>query len=372
MIDIWTFFICCSVCISAVLTGLVIPQVLKVAFKKKLFDNPDFRKIHKGVVPRLGGFSYFPSLLCSFLLIAGCLIIYYPDLFAQRSFTADLGQILVMFASVSILYLIGLKDDMVEVKYYGKFTAQGLAAFLTVLSGACIFNLWGLFGVNVLSPIVAALLTFILILGIINAMNLIDGIDGLASGIGIISLLMYGILFLSSGNFLMSLLAWSLAASVGVFFFFNFFGNDKNKKKIFMGDVGSLTMGMVIAFLAVEMTSVNPVDILGFNPLVVALSPLIIPILDSCRVFIYRISQKRSPFLPDKSHIHHKLISFGLSPHQTLFFILSFQIVLIIVNVWLSAILNINIILGIDIAAYLCVVFLCPFCFKFPQKRIAK
>ena len=128
-----------------------------------------------------------------------------------------------------------------------------------------------------------------------------------------------------------------------------------------MGDTGALTMGIIIAFLAIEITGIDMTQAsLPFNAVVVAIAPLIIPLFDVVRVFFHRLKAGRSPFLPDKCHIHHNLMSAGFSPLQTLLFILSFQIVLTIINVWLSACVNICLLIGADILCYILVNLLIP------------
>ena len=353
MISNWLIIILAAIFISAVLTAFFIPQVLDVAYKKKLFDNSDFRKIHKGVIPRLGGVAFLPALICSLSLVTGFVVYFDPSLILSAGLKAELPQLMVLFASVTLLYFIGLKDDMVDVNYKAKFIVQGISVLLTVFSGMCIFDLNGLFGIDMLSPVAAFLVSFFVIITIINAINLVDGIDGLASGIGILTLILYGFVFFSVGEFIYAMISWASMATLSVFFLFNFFGSEKKKRKIFMGDIGAMTMGMVIAFLSVGMTEINTENISNFNPVVIAFSPLVIPIFDVFRLFILRISQKRSPFLPDKCHLHHKIMESGLNQHQTLFLILSLQIFLTLINIWFSPIININIILAIDVLFFI-------------------
>lgn len=348
----WIIIILCAVCISAMLTAFIIPRVLQIAHLKKLFDNPDYRKIHKGVVPRLGGVAFLPALICSLSVVVGFVVLLKPSIILNRYVGTELPPLLVLFTSITLLYLIGLKDDLISVKYGAKFIFQGICSILTVFSGVCLLNLHGLLWINDISLVPALLLSIILIIVIINSINLLDGIDGLASGIGIITLVLYGVIFFIAGEFIYSMISWVMTASVGIFFLYNFFGNDTNKKKLFMGDVGSLTMGMVIAALSLEIAELEPQAGNSLNPTILAFSPLIIPIFDLIRVFIFRLCQKRSPFLPDKCHIHHLIINAGFSPHQSLLFIILLQILIIVLNIALEAILNINIILAIDVVLY--------------------
>ena len=338
------------------LTAIVIPNLLDVSFRKKLFDNPDFRKIHKGVVPRLGGFSFFPSVFLSVAVVLVFSFLYAPSLFVNTDTVASFPQLIILASSTLVLFLVGLKDDLVNVKYIYKFYAQGIASLLTVLSGIYIGNFHGLFGIGNLHSAIAFVISLCIIVFILNAVNLIDGIDGLASGLGIITFCYFGAFFFAAGDYIDSLVAWASLASVAVFFCFNYFGKEKTHKKIFMGDIGSLTMGMIVAYLTIRVTSISPDSNLVLNPIVIAFSPLVIPFFDVVRVFIFRIKNKKSPFLPDKSHIHHRLMDSGLSPHKTLFTILVFQILLILVNLILNFFVNINVVLILDIIAYVIII----------------
>lgn len=353
MVESWLILIICSVFVSAMLTLIIIPQVLDVAFRKKLFDNPDFRKVHKGVVPRLGGFSFVPAIFITLGAFVGFTYQASPDLFLTIRASGESFRILVLFSSMMLLYLIGLKDDLVDVKYRAKFFVQGVCALLTICSGVMILNLHGMLWINEITENVAFFVTLFMIIYIINSINLIDGIDGLASGISFITLILYGWMFFSMGEYLYSMISWIAVGTLLVFMIFNIFGAQLRHMKIFMGDTGALTIGMLIAFLSIEMlNSDRQFSRISDQSVVLAFSPLVIPLFDVVRVFIKRIMSRRSPFLPDKCHIHHKLLGIGVNGKMTLLILLCLQVIIIALDYWFSFLMNINIIIGIDIAIY--------------------
>lgn len=349
----WIEVIFVAFAISVLLTGIIIPQILLIAFRRKLFDDHDERKIHKGVVPRLGGIAFFPSILCAMAFVAGWQIKF--GLVPQAS---DIYRIVVersLFAicSMTLLFLVGLADDLIGVRYRAKFMIQIVCAFLTLLSGVGIYGLEGLFGVDMMPGPLAWILTGFVVVYIINAINLIDGIDGLASGLSGLALMFYGWIFYLEGCYFYSLLAWATFGTLVTFFWYNVFGNPGKRSKIFMGDTGSLTIGMMLTFLSLELYNIPEAGIFAdYNSLLLAFSPLLIPVFDVCRVCIHRVRSRRSPFLPDRSHIHHKLLALGLSTRQALGVILGSQMLYTVSNVSLSPYVDVNIIVLADIIVY--------------------
>lgn len=341
-----------SFLISLVLAGLIIPQILLIAFRKNLFDGVDPRKVHKGAVPRLGGIAFFPSILFSMALVAGAGIKinsweYLPCL------ETSLSPMYLMICAVLLMFLVGMADDLVGVRYGAKFVMQILASFFVIMSGMTIDNFHGLFWLHELPAAVGWVFTSFAIVYVVNSINLIDGIDGLASGLSTVAFIFYAVIFCFSGEYVYSMLASASAGTLLPFFYYNVFGNAGKQKKIFMGDTGALTTGMILAFCSIAVLHLDVPDYsVTFNPVVIAISPLIIPCFDVVRVSLHRMIQHRNPFLPDKCHIHHKLLALGMRQRTALCMIMVFSMLFILFNVLLSPYVNPTVIIGLDVAVY--------------------
>lgn len=337
-----------------ILTGIIIPQILLIAFRRQLFDSVDKRKIHQGRVPRLGGIAFVPSILLSLAFVAGCGIMWKGDDLTCLLSMSQPASVCFCVCALMTLYLVGMADDLIGVKYRAKFVAQIIAAMLIVGSGLYINNLDGLFGIGDISGIGGQLFTILIIVFIINSINLIDGLDGLASGLSAMALLCFGTLFLLIGHYLMALLAFATLGSLVPFFFFNVMGSAMKKKKIFMGDTGALTIGLILAVLAVKMTTSRAVEAFTDVPAVVlAFAPLLLPCFDVVRVFVHRVRMNQNPFLPDRSHIHHKLLALGLRQRYALSLILLMSLAYTVGSILLSRVLNVTVVLAIDFATWI-------------------
>lgn len=334
--------------ISLVLAGILIPQILLIAFRKKLFDEQDERKIHKGVVPRLGGIAFLPSILFSLALVTGLNMRFGDISFFDLESSAT--PIYFMVCAVLLMFLVGMADDLIGVRYIAKFIVQIMSSILIVASGMYIDNLYGFIWLSQLPAWFAWLATAFAVVFVVNAINLIDGIDGLASGLSTVALIFYAVVLYSGEEYIYSMLA---AASVGTllpFFYYNVFGNVKKRKKIFMGDTGALTTGMILVFCGIAVLHTDGTNFTSdYNPVVVMLSPLIIPCFDVVRVYLHRVRRHRNPFLPDKCHIHHKLLALGLNQRMALLVIMLSSAAFIFVNVILSSYINPTLIIAIDI-----------------------
>jgi UDP-GlcNAc:undecaprenyl-phosphate GlcNAc-1-phosphate transferase len=292
---------------SLLIVILSIPPVIKVAFQKRLFDSPtEQRKVHKKIIPNLGGISIFTAFLFS------------SSLFIPHSILPEAN---LLMASGLILFMTGLKDDIVGLDPAAKFAAQFISAIiLTVFANIRITDLQGVFGVYEMNYASSVILTVFFIVGIVNAFNLIDGIDGLAGTLTLIFSLLYAFIFFKSGDLGWAYLSLSLSGAILGFLFYNI-----TPAKIFMGDSGSLVLGFIAAVLSIkflQIESINPVQVgpvvIGFGPgLVIAI--LIIPIFDTLRVFTLRILKNTSPFTADCNHLHHRLLFLGLSHLQATF-----------------------------------------------------
>lgn len=348
----WLLYDILSFAIALVLAGILIPQILLIAFRKKLFDEIDERKIHKGVVPRLGGIAFLPSILFSIALVVG-----FNLKSGDPGIMIEIGSTTVpvyfMVCAVLLMFLVGMADDLIGVRYMAKFFVQIIASLLIVASGMYVENLYGFLWMWKLPSWFGWLVTIFAVVYVVNAINLIDGIDGLASGLSTVALVFYAVFFYMYGEYVYSLLASAAAGTLLPFFYYNVFGNARKQKKIFMGDTGALTTGMILVFCAIAMLHIDSTSFTHeFNPAVMALSPLIIPCFDVVRVYLHRVRRHRNPFLPDKCHIHHKLLALGLNQRTALIVIMMWAALFIIVNVVLSSVSSPTALIAMDVAIW--------------------
>ena len=340
--------------VALLLTGIIIPQILLIAFRKKLFDEVDERKIHKGVVPRLGGIAFLPAIIFSI-----CLVLAVNLSFSNTDFLgifSDWGHpILYLLCAMMLMFLVGIADDLIGVRYKAKFVCQILCAIFICASGAYIHNMGGILWIESIPAWLGWCMSGFFVVYIVNAINLIDGIDGLASGLSGIALIFYGVVLANAHEWVLSLLVWAQLGTLVPFFYYNVFGNPKKQKKIFMGDTGALTVGMLLSFIALSVTNIDAPEVTkDYNKLVLAFSPLIIHAFDVVRVYFHRIRHHRNPFLPDKCHIHHKLLALGLNQRASLCAILLSAVVFMLVNVSLSPYVSATWLLIGDVALWLC------------------
>lgn len=353
-IDFWIINVIMVFTLCVFLAGIVIPQILLIAFRRQLFDVPDERKIHQGAVPRLGGIAFKPVILFSVFFLLGI------DLMTGRyeilsEISKDAQSLFLGFCSIIILYLIGIADDLIGVKYRAKFVVQILCGVMMIAGGVWLSDLNGFMGIHQIPDWLGYILTVFITVFIINAINLIDGIDGLASGLCSISCLFYGIIFFMIGQYIFSMLSFATLGVLTPFFYYNVFGKAERQKKIFMGDTGSLTVGMMLCFLSIKLIQCTPAsdgNIPLPNPLILTFSPLIVPCFDVIRVYLHRVRNRKNPFLPDKNHIHHKLIALGLPQRTVMVTIIMVSILFTACNILISKYINVNILLIIDIAVW--------------------
>ena len=350
LINCLTIFLLCVLC-----AGIVIPQILLIAFRKQLFDVPDERKIHHSLVPRLGGIAFKPVILFAMFLVIGVNLQLSNENVLELSLDA-VCPLIFSFSAMVLLYLVGIADDLIGVKYRAKFIAQILAALMIIAGGTWIDNLHGVLGIYGISPWVGYPFTVLVIVFIINAINLIDGIDGLASGLSATASLVYGFTFLMTEDYLYAMLSFATLGVLVPFFYYNVFGDPSKQRKIFMGDTGSLSIGIILAFLSIRI-AMYPLNrcIINVNPLILAFTPLFVPCCDVVRVYMRRVRNGKNPFLPDKTHIHHKLLAVGLRQRPAMVTIVSCSLLLVITNILLSKYLNINLILVGDLAFWILV-----------------
>lgn len=317
-----------------VLTGFIIPQILLIAFRKNLFDTPDPRKIHKTEIPRLGGIAFFPSIMLVFFLLYGFGIMSDDRLLVPYLYR-NIQPICFISAGAILLYLTGMADDLVGVRYRAKFIVQTVSSVLVITGGMKINDIHGFLGITHLPGLVAIPLTILLIVFIINAINLIDGIDGLASGLSAITCAFFTFVFIKAGLYLFSALAVATLGTLIPFFLYNVFGNPQKHRKIFMGDTGALTIGLLLGVMSIRICQIDTIPGQS-NTAVIAFAPLLIPCMDVVRVYLHRIKAHRNPFLPDKTHIHHKLLALGMRQRAAMMTIIGSSALITLVNYFLS------------------------------------
>ena len=318
---------------SFTVTFVAIPSIIKVALMKHLYDEPDERESHDSIVPTLAGVALFAGVIFSFTF------------WSASSFYANRQYII---SSLIIMFFIGLKDDIVELSPVKKFIGQLVAAgILVFFADFRLTNMVGILGIYEIPYNVSCILTMFTILVIINAYNLIDGIDGLAAGIGIIASTAFGIILFMLNNAVLAGLSFALSGALLAFLWFNL-----SPAKIFMGDTGSLVVGLILSILAITFIETNinsPLTSVQFSDFIqthlhiskvnfdlstsapaIAVGFLIIPLFDTLRVFMLRAFRRKSPFLPDRNHIHHKLLELGLNHKKASFVLYTVNIFFVI------------------------------------------
>lgn len=321
----------CSFLTAFLLVLIATPSLIKVAKLKHLVDEPgDARKLHRRSVPTIGGIMIFAGTI-----IAYCL--WFPsqaEWQLGRNYDAigALNEFKFLVASMFILFFLGLKDDIIGVSPSKKLLVHMLIGFiLVIVADIRITQFWGLFNVDSLPYWFSIALSVFVYVVIVNAINLIDGVDGLAAGVGLIASLSFGFWFYRTGDLPLALLAVRTGGSLLGFLIYNF-----QPAKLFMGDSGSLIIGVVLFVLAVKMIEFPVSRMLptmrAVSKPVLAMAILSYPLIDTIRVFTIRTIQGRSPFSADKNHIHHKLLSLGLSHRQTALVLYSFTLFIILLT----------------------------------------
>lgn len=332
--------------ISMTIGIYTIPRIVRLSHELHLYDLPDSRKVHTIPVPRLGGVAFLPTVIISIAIVVA-VASRFGITFGELSEAGAPQHFVAYLAGAMMLYCLGIYDDVHGVGYKLKFAVQILAAFLLCVSGLWIASLDHIFYIDRIPYWVGMPLTMLFVVYITNAINLIDGIDGLASGLSAISLFVSILLCMTSGDIIWAMLAIAYLGVLITFFCFNVYGG---RNKVFMGDAGSLTLGYTLSFIVLHFWQANPV----WNPYlhnigIIVLSTLIIPMLDVVRVMMSRIRDGRNPFLPDKNHIHHKLMRTGLSGRMTMLTILLISAAFIISNYLVASFLSQTLMVILDI-----------------------
>jgi len=327
------------------LTFLAIPSIIQISRKKNLFDEPNERKSHTRAIPSLGGIAIFAGVLFAIIL------------WTPFTYFGDLQYII---CALIIIFLIGAKDDIDPMSPAKKFGGQVFAAFILVFkANIMLTSLYGIFGIYELPFIASLILSMFTILVIINAFNLIDGINGLSASLGILISVTFGAWFFLTDQIELAMLAFALAGATLAFLKYNI-----TPAQIFMGDTGAMVIGIICAGMVIRFIELH--QDLTISPYAfksapaVAIGILILPLFDTLRVFLIRILKGKSPFSPDRSHIHHMLIDAGLSHMQGTSILIMVNVIFIIMVVKLQEVGNqvlLMIIVGIAMLLYVMLYF---------------
>ncbi len=292
-----------SASLAFLITFFAIPIIIQVSKDKKLFDEPDERKVHKMVIPTLGGLGIFAGFIIATLMGV-------PSGIAS--------ELQYFAAAATVIFFLGLKDDILVLSASKKFIGQLIAAGIVIkFGGVQISNMHGFLGINEIPHVASIVLTLFTIIVITNSFNLIDGVDGLAGSLGVLTTLVFGTYFFFAGQLTYAVMAFALAGSIIAFLIYNF-----SPAKIFMGDTGSLLIGLINAILVIKFINIagNPAVKLPLEASpALGFAILMIPLFDTLRVFTLRILNRRSPFSPDRIHVHHFLLDLGFTHRMVTF-----------------------------------------------------
>ena len=311
-----------SLITAFLITYVAIPKVIFFAEKLRLLDEAGIRASHKGSVPIFGGIAIFTGIIFSLL------------------FWADIENIQYLLVSILIVFFVGVIDDLLVLSPFKKMVGQIISVLILVfLQELQIDNMHGVLGIYELPDWVSVLFTIFVVIVITNGFNLIDGVDGLAGGVGVISSFSFGIIALFMKQTEMAIIAFTLMGALLGFLKYNF-----HPAKIFMGDTGSLVVGIILSVLAMNSIRyglvTDTIKLANKGPLL-AIVILAIPLFDSLRVFVARVIKGGHPLYPGREHIHHALLNLGFGHRYTSLILYTFSIVLIFFSYFLLE-LNIN------------------------------
>lgn len=291
--------------ISFIAVNLVYYHLLIIAKDKTLVDNPEARKLQKEPIPVLGGIAVYFGILIGVLTIC---------LFQEN--VDNPWTLLSLLTTTGIMLYLGAVDDMIGIRARWRLLIEFviITAFIYG-SGACVDSLHGLWGIDEFSWYIAVPLTVFASVGIINAINMIDGVNGLSSGLCILFCSVFGVLYFRAGDVVNASLAFVSAAALLPFFINNVFGL---KSRMFIGDAGTMVLGMLMSWFIISLLRSNTlisngIEASGKSNVALALSILCLPVADTIRVMMLRFFKGKSPFQPDKTHLHHIYISLGIS-----------------------------------------------------------
>ncbi|HEX4956565.1 MAG TPA: MraY family glycosyltransferase [Lacibacter sp.] len=299
--------------IAFLVTFSAIPIIIRVAEMKHLFDLPDDeRKLHMNPIPSLGGIGIFAGFILAMLI------------------AIPVGSVYFQFitAAVMVIFFLGIKDDIVVLTPLKKFLGQLAAAAILVFKGGVVIDsMHGFLGIETLPYAFSIAITFFTIIVVTNSFNLIDGVDGLAGSLGLLSSIAFGTYFFIAQEPVYAVMSYSMTGALLAFLIFNV-----SPAKIFMGDTGSLLLGIINSILVIKFINVasSPVAVVAIpSAPAIGFAVLFVPLFDTLRIFAYRILSRRSPFSPDRNHVHHLLLEKGCSHNMVTFLAVAFNIMII-------------------------------------------
>lgn len=316
---------------AEMLSAYSIPIIVRIAKAKSLTSSPNHRTSHINATPTLGGLALFATILVvslSTVNISG---------FSFLNENTVMPALPSIIAGITILFFIGMKDDLLGLHWDKKLVAEIVAMLiLCIIGDQRITNLQGILGINEISYLTSVLITVFVGIALINAFNLIDGIDGLAAAIAIIASFTFGLNFFLFGEKEYAILCAIIIGTLLPYFYYNVWGT---KNKLFMGDTGSLILGFLMTALVIRFNKVFFIPEIVFQRSVAAISIgiMIIPIFDTLRVFTLRIMDGHSPFKADKRHIHHLLLNLGYSHLKSTIIISAVNVLFIAIAFTFSA-----------------------------------
>ncbi|TGE19633.1 MraY family glycosyltransferase [Hymenobacter elongatus] len=332
-----------------------VPSIIYIAHLKNMLDTPNVRTVHESLTPRLGGVAVFAGFMSALTIFA------------------DLGNgIQQLLAGCIVLFFVGLKDDLVSISVSKKFVGQLLATgVVMIMADIRVTSFQGILGIHELPIGVSYAFTFLAIVGITNAINLIDGLDGLAGTIVLIITSTYGYYFAryggaSYGNYVF--VSICLIGGMLGFLRYNF-----HRASIFMGDTGSLVCGFIVSILTIQFIEMG-LKVGGpfaTSSPAVAIGILFVPLFDTLRVFIVRMMAGRSPFSPDKNHVHHRILAMGFQQISTVMLLGLLNLVVILFVINFAALGNTLIISALVVFSVLISVFLGVYQSRSAQQRVA-
>lgn len=315
-----------SVLVALFVTFILLPIIIKMAESINLVDTPDRRKIHHASIPSLGGIGIFGGFI---LAISIALPL------------TTVGELKFFLVGIVITFLLGVRDDIASLQAKHKVSVQLLCAFLVVyFSGIKLEGLYGILGIYDLPYGLSEVLSIFVIMALTNSYNLIDGIDGLAGSVALIVLTLFGWIFFQVDQLALATICLSFSGALIAFLFFNWF-----PAKIFMGDTGSMMLGFVLSVMSILVINKSQglvlLEVVRIDASVgLVIGALILPIYDTFRVIIIRVSQGISPFFPDRNHIHHALLKLGLNHAKATTALLLLNVLSISLSIALNNVLN--------------------------------
>ncbi|WP_426063789.1 MraY family glycosyltransferase [Flavobacterium sp. DSP2-3-1] len=315
------------VIISFLLVYVIIPNIHRIIKVRNLNDQPNNRSSHFCPTPTMAGVAFYFTIMISLFFI-------------KHFDIENIGNNLI--AAITIVFIIGLKDDLVVTSPRDKLTMETIAIiFLLASNSMHVKTLNGFLGIYELPEILEYCGIIFILLTIINAFNFIDGIDGLASTIAIVIFSVFSLIFYASDLHFYFLISLSVIGMLLAYLYYNF----STTQKIFMGDTGSLLIGFFIGFCTLKFLSMDTSLLSNFtfkaeNKLVIVFAVLFMPLFDMFRVIGLRMMEGKSPFKADRNHIHHILIDSGLSHFKVAMTLGFLNYVIIIITLWLSSFLD--------------------------------